>query len=346
MLSHRNALAFVDWAVDEFACRPRRPAVEPRAAPLRPLGLRPLRRGARRARPSCSSRRELALFPVELARFIGDARDHGLVLGAVDPDAARRCAAGSTAATCRALRAILFAGEVFPTKYLARLMQLLPHVRFVNLYGPTETNVCTWYEVPRCRTQTPDADPDRRGRSRTSRSSPSTDDGRSRRRRRGRRAVRARPDRDAGLLGRRRAHRQDARRAIRWRADAGDPVYRTGDLVRRDERRQTAASSAGATRRSRAAATGSSSARSRRRCYAAPARRRVRGRRGPRRAGDEPDQGGRRRPRATSAKRSCRSSASDSRATWRRRCSSSATSCRGPRRGRSTGGPSQPSPRT
>jgi acyl-coenzyme A synthetase/AMP-(fatty) acid ligase len=46
------------------------------------------------------------------------------------------------------LRTILFAGEVFPTKYLRELMRLLPHVRFCNLYGPTETNVCTWYDVP------------------------------------------------------------------------------------------------------------------------------------------------------------------------------------------------------
>src|SRR3712207_6692966 len=27
-------------------------------------------------------------------------------------------------------------------------MALLPHARFSNLYGPTETNVCTWYDVP------------------------------------------------------------------------------------------------------------------------------------------------------------------------------------------------------
>jgi acyl-coenzyme A synthetase/AMP-(fatty) acid ligase len=47
------------------------------------------------------------------------------------------------------LRTILFAGEVFPGKYLFQLMDLLPHVRFCNLYGPTETNVCTWYDVPR-----------------------------------------------------------------------------------------------------------------------------------------------------------------------------------------------------
>jgi acyl-coenzyme A synthetase/AMP-(fatty) acid ligase len=46
-----------------------------------------------------------------------------------------------------ALRTILFAGEVFPTRHLRRLMDLLPHVRFANLYGPTETNVCTWWEV-------------------------------------------------------------------------------------------------------------------------------------------------------------------------------------------------------
>jgi amino acid adenylation domain-containing protein len=46
------------------------------------------------------------------------------------------------------LRWILFAGEVFPVKHLRRLMELLPHVRFSNLYGPAETNVCTFYNVP------------------------------------------------------------------------------------------------------------------------------------------------------------------------------------------------------
>jgi acyl-coenzyme A synthetase/AMP-(fatty) acid ligase len=45
------------------------------------------------------------------------------------------------------LRVLLFAGEVFPTKYLSRLMTLLPHAQFANLYGPTETNVCTAYTV-------------------------------------------------------------------------------------------------------------------------------------------------------------------------------------------------------
>jgi len=46
-----------------------------------------------------------------------------------------------------ALRIVLFAGEVFPIKHLRTLTQQLPGRRYVNLYGPTETNVCTWYEV-------------------------------------------------------------------------------------------------------------------------------------------------------------------------------------------------------
>lgn len=45
------------------------------------------------------------------------------------------------------LRWILFAGEPFPTKHLRTLMKTLPWVKFSNLYGPTETNVCTYYHV-------------------------------------------------------------------------------------------------------------------------------------------------------------------------------------------------------
>ncbi len=46
-----------------------------------------------------------------------------------------------------ALRLVLFAGEVFPVRHLRTLTTLLPKPRYFNLYGPTETNVCTFYEV-------------------------------------------------------------------------------------------------------------------------------------------------------------------------------------------------------
>lgn len=47
-----------------------------------------------------------------------------------------------------ALRLVFFAGEVFPVRQYLELHVLWKHPRFVNLYGPTETNVCTWYEIP------------------------------------------------------------------------------------------------------------------------------------------------------------------------------------------------------
>ncbi|SRR5579884_703929 len=45
------------------------------------------------------------------------------------------------------LRAILFAGEPFSIKHLRLLYEHWSSARFLNLYGPTETNVCTFYEV-------------------------------------------------------------------------------------------------------------------------------------------------------------------------------------------------------
>jgi amino acid adenylation domain-containing protein len=48
----------------------------------------------------------------------------------------------------RALRWVLFGGEPFPTKHLRALMSLLPQARFSNVYGPTEVNGVTFYQVP------------------------------------------------------------------------------------------------------------------------------------------------------------------------------------------------------
>lgn len=47
-----------------------------------------------------------------------------------------------------ALRVVLFAGEVFPIGPLNELRTHWPQARFANLYGPTETNVCTFHVLP------------------------------------------------------------------------------------------------------------------------------------------------------------------------------------------------------
>jgi len=49
---------------------------------------------------------------------------------------------------CRTLRLVLFAGEVFPSPKVVRLLAAVPQAVCANLYGPTETNVVTWYRVP------------------------------------------------------------------------------------------------------------------------------------------------------------------------------------------------------
>jgi acyl-coenzyme A synthetase/AMP-(fatty) acid ligase len=45
-------------------------------------------------------------------------------------------------------RLVLFAGEVFPLTALKRLRALWPQAAMWNLFGPTETNVCTAYPIP------------------------------------------------------------------------------------------------------------------------------------------------------------------------------------------------------
>jgi acyl-coenzyme A synthetase/AMP-(fatty) acid ligase len=45
------------------------------------------------------------------------------------------------------LRVIAFAGEPFPVGILQLYVEAFPHTDFYNLYGPTETNVCTFEKL-------------------------------------------------------------------------------------------------------------------------------------------------------------------------------------------------------
>jgi len=49
------------------------------------------------------------------------------------------------------LKRVLWCGEVLPTPALIYWMRRLPHVRFTNLYGPTETTIASsFYDLPAC----------------------------------------------------------------------------------------------------------------------------------------------------------------------------------------------------
>ena len=147
MLSHLNALSFVDWTVDEFGVGP-----EDRLSSHAPfhfdLSVFDLFAAAHAGATVVLVPSETSVFPVEVSRFI--VRERITVWYSVPSILSMMTLRGGLkGGDFPDLRTILFAGEVFPTKYLRRLMDLLPEVRFCNLYGPTETNVCTWFDVPR-----------------------------------------------------------------------------------------------------------------------------------------------------------------------------------------------------
>ncbi|HET8683505.1 MAG TPA: AMP-binding protein [Micromonosporaceae bacterium] len=145
-LSHRNGAAFVEWAGDLLAV-----AAADRLANHAPfnfdLSVFDLYAAFRAGGSVHLVPEELSYAPQQLVRFLRDAgitvwysvpsaivlmiRDGGLLDDAPPPG----------------LRACVFAGEPMPIQYVHQLREAWPGVRLMNWYGPTETNVCTWYEV-------------------------------------------------------------------------------------------------------------------------------------------------------------------------------------------------------
>lgn len=144
VLSHRNALSFVHWCSATFEPRPddRFSSHAPLHFDLSVLDLYlPLAHGATVVLIGPEAGRE----PVGLAALIAERR---LTVWYSAPTALAMLAEFGHLERHRfALRLVLFAGEVFPVKHLRALAAQLPAPRYFNLYGPTETNVCTCYEV-------------------------------------------------------------------------------------------------------------------------------------------------------------------------------------------------------
>jgi amino acid adenylation domain-containing protein len=145
MLSHLNALTFVNWARDTFGLGP-----EDRLSNHAPfnfdLSVLDLFAAAAAGARVTLVPEGLAMFPTRLAELA--ARERLSVWYSVPSVLTLLLTRGDLAAhDLSSLRWILFAGEVFPAKYLGELMRALPEARYANLYGPTETNVVTWYEV-------------------------------------------------------------------------------------------------------------------------------------------------------------------------------------------------------
>jgi amino acid adenylation domain-containing protein len=144
-ISHGNARAFVDWAAAELAATP-----ADRFASHAPftfdLSVLDLYAAFAAGAAVCLIPADLAYAPSRLVEFLHRQRitvwysvPSALILMMRDGGLLGQAAPAP-------LRAVLFAGEPFPIRYVRSLADWTG-ARLLNLYGPTETNVCTFHEV-------------------------------------------------------------------------------------------------------------------------------------------------------------------------------------------------------
>ncbi|MGH7678104.1 MAG: amino acid adenylation domain-containing protein [Gemmatimonadaceae bacterium] len=147
MLTHGNALAYVDWLSDTFS--PRQTDRFSSHAPFHfDLSILDLYLCFKHGGTLILIGSEAGREPSGLAQLIADRRISiwysapSILSVLAEFGKLERFDYGS-------LRIVFFAGEVFPIKYLRLIKQQWTHPRYVNMYGPTETNVCTWFEIPK-----------------------------------------------------------------------------------------------------------------------------------------------------------------------------------------------------
>jgi acyl-CoA synthetase (AMP-forming)/AMP-acid ligase II len=145
MISHRNSLAFVEWAAAEAGLGEQDRVSSP--APLHfDLSVFDVFASCHAAACLAVLPEGAATFPVSIATWL-EREQISVWYSVPSVLTLLACFGGLQRFDLSRLRTVIFAGEVFPPKYLARLMTELPHPRYLNWYGPTETNVCTAFEV-------------------------------------------------------------------------------------------------------------------------------------------------------------------------------------------------------
>jgi len=146
MLSHGNAASFIDWCSDVF-----NPNERDRFSSHAPfhfdLSILDIYLSLKHGATLVLVEEQLGKEPARLAPWIAEKK---LTVWYSAPSILSLLAQFGKLDQhdYASLRLVLFAGEVFPIKYLKLLKSLWLHPRYFNLYGPTETNVCTFYEVP------------------------------------------------------------------------------------------------------------------------------------------------------------------------------------------------------
>ncbi len=146
MLSHRNAVAFVDWCSDAF--QPAADDVFSSHAPFHfDLSILDIYVSLKHGASLVLVPESAGKDPLALSQLISR---HRITVWYSAPSILSILAQFGRIPEhdYSRLRLVLFAGEVFPIVHLRSIKHQVPHPRYFNLYGPTETNVCTYYEIP------------------------------------------------------------------------------------------------------------------------------------------------------------------------------------------------------
>jgi amino acid adenylation domain-containing protein len=144
-LTHNNAVSFLEWCAGTFALTP-----SDRFSSHAPfhfdLSVFDIFSSVKHGGTLFIIGEEVGKQPYELAQLIAD---HRITIWYSAPSILSLMAQFGQLDTrdYSALRLVLFAGEVFPINHLKLLTTRWPHSEYFNLYGPTETNVCTYYRV-------------------------------------------------------------------------------------------------------------------------------------------------------------------------------------------------------
>ncbi len=153
VISHTGARAFVNWSADVFDLGPS-DLVSSHAPFHFDLSIFDLFASLSAGASVVLVPKEMSVFPASLAAFI---QTHQISVWYSVPTILSRLARQeeSTPGLLRSLRLVLFAGEVLSSKDFISLSRSLPDTSFFNLYGPTETNVCTYHPVTRAHPDEP-----------------------------------------------------------------------------------------------------------------------------------------------------------------------------------------------
>ena len=144
-ISHENALAFVNWAAENVGVR-----AEDRLANHAPfhfdLSVFDIYAAFHAGAAVYLVPETIAYIGARLSQYIND---HQITIWYSVPTAIMMMCdqGGFLEKKNLSLHTLIFAGEVFPVKKLALVQKAHPQLRLLNYFGPTETNVCTFYEV-------------------------------------------------------------------------------------------------------------------------------------------------------------------------------------------------------